>query len=70
MNYGDVGFVVRAFDFMPVMVVFWDEDDEFPAQANMLFDADITDYIHEETVCCIAGKVMERLVEEAGLNIE
>lgn len=70
INYGDVGFVVRAFDFMPVMVVFWDEDDEFPAQANMLFDADITDYIHEETVCCIAGEVMERLVEEAGLNME
>lgn len=70
VNYGDVGFVVRSFDFMPVMVVFWDEDDEFPAQANMLFDADITDYIHEETVCCIAGEVMERLIEEAGLNME
>jgi len=67
VNYGDVGFVVRAFEFMPVMVVFWDEDDEFPAQANMLFDENITDYIHEETVCCIAGEIMERLAEEAEL---
>lgn len=70
VNYGDVGFVVHSFDFMPVMVVFWDADDEFEAQANMLFDADITDYIHEETVCCIAGEVIERLAEEAGLITE
>ena len=67
VSYGDVGFIFRTFDFMPVMVVFWDADDEFEAQANLLFDADITDFIHEETVCCIAGELMARLAEEAGL---
>ena len=61
----DAGFIIRAFDFMPVMLVFWDGDDEFGAQANLLFDADITDFIHEETVCCIAGALMHRLREIA-----
>lgn len=64
---GDVGFILRAFDFMPVMLAFWDGDDEFAAQANLLFDADVTDFIHEETVCCVAGALMRRLRELAGV---
>lgn len=66
-GYGDAGFIIRAFDFMPVMLVFWDGDDEFEAQANLLFDADITDFTHEESVCCIAGALMHRLREIAGV---
>ncbi len=65
---GDVGYVFYAFEkIMPVMMVFWDGDDEFPAQANILFDADITDFLHEETVCCIGGDLIDRLVEIAGI---
>ncbi|MBQ8026386.1 MAG: DUF3786 domain-containing protein [Oscillospiraceae bacterium] len=67
ISTGDVGYVIHAFDWMPVMTVFWDGDEEFPAQANLLFDARITDYLHEESVCCIAGDLMERLREEAEL---
>ena len=63
---GDAGYILRAFDFMPVMLVFWDGDDEFGAQANLLFDARITDFTHEESVCCIAGALMHRLQELAG----
>ena len=50
------------------MVVFWDGDDEFKAQANILFDADITDFLHEETVVCIGADLVKRLCEEAGLG--
>lgn len=64
---GDAGYILRAFDFMPVMLVFWDGDDEFGAQANLLFDANITDFTHEESVCCIAGALMHRLRELAGV---
>lgn len=65
---GDVGYVINAFQWMPVTMVFWDADEEFEAQANLLFDADITDFIHEETVCCIAGDLIRRLKEEAGID--
>ena len=68
IEHSDVGFIIHAFEFMPVMLVFWDGDDEFEAQANLLFDANITDFIHEETVCCIAGELMQRLKEQAGLD--
>ena len=65
---GDAGYVVRAFPWMPLTVIFWDRDDEFDAQANMLFDADITDFLHEETVVCVASDFVRRLGEEAGLG--
>ena len=53
---------------MRLEVVFWDGDEEFPAQANILFDGDITDFLHEETVVCVAADLFRRLVEEAGLS--
>ena len=68
IRQGDVGYVIEAFSWMPVTILFWDGDDEFEAQANMLFDADITDYIHEETVCCIASCLASRLAQEAGFS--
>ena len=68
IRQGDVGYVIHAFDCVPVTVVFWDGDEEFEAQANILFDADITDFIHEETVCCIGSDAVRRLAEEAGLG--
>lgn len=68
IRQGDVGYVIHAFDCMPVTVVFWDGDEEFDAQANILFDANITDYLHEETVVCLASDLVRRLTEEAGIR--
>lgn len=64
ISQSDAGFLFRAFDCMPVMLLFWDGDEEFDAQANLLFDAEITDFIHEETVCCIAGHLMHLLKQK------
>ncbi len=68
IRQGDVGYVINAFDCMPLTVLFWDGDEEFEAQANILFDADITDFIHEETVVCIASDLVRRLAEESGIR--
>ena len=65
---GDVGYIIHAFDWMPVMMIFWDGDDEFDAQATLLFDANITDFIHEESVVGIGADLVRRLREEAGLS--
>ncbi len=68
LRQGDAGYRIHAFDCMPLEFIFWDGDDEFPAQANMLFDADITDFLHEETVVCVGDELLRRLLEEAGLT--
>lgn len=68
IRQGDVGYVIHAFDCMPLTMLFWDGDEEFEAQANILFDADITDFIHEESVVCVAADLVRRLSEEAGVQ--
>ena len=50
---GDVGYVLPVFPFLNIAVLFWDKDEEFEAQANMLFDSEITEFMHEENVVCV-----------------
>ena len=37
--YGDAGAELRPLPRLPVTLVFWREDDEFPARSELLFDA-------------------------------
>jgi len=58
---GDAGGVLEIFPALRLAVTFWDADDEFPAQANLLFDSNITDYLHEENVVCVASDAVRFL---------
>lgn len=40
---------------------FWDADEDFPAQTQILVDRKITDYIHFETVGCLISDLLEKL---------
>lgn len=64
----DAGWQVDAFACIPVRFLFWDGDDEFPAQGNLLFDTSATDFIHQESIVTIAMATLQRLVELAGLE--
>ena len=64
------GFCLWAFDCMPVHVHFWDGDEEFPAQANMLFDESAVDFIHIESVVTIGMECLERLAKTAALPVK
>lgn len=65
---GDVGYVLPIFPFLNIAVLFWDEDEEFSAQANMLFDSNITDFMHEENVVGVASDAVYYLTLAAGLD--
>ena len=65
----DVGFQINAFDCIPVQFYFWDGDDEFPAQANILFDYSCTDFIHVESIVTIATEGVRRIAECAGVSL-
>lgn len=64
----DAGFQAMAFGCMPIRFLFWDGDEELPAQATILFDEKITDFTHEETVIGIGGDLVNRLFSAAGLK--
>ena len=67
---GDVGYQVEAFACIPLRVLFWEGDDEFPAQANLLFDRSATDFIHSESIVSIAMAGLYRLAKLAGLPLD
>ena len=60
--------VLPVFPFLNIAVLFWDGDEEFDPQANMLFDSKITQFMHEEDVVCVAADVVKYLSEAAGLK--
>lgn len=64
---GDVGYVLPVFPFLNIAVLFWDKDEEFDAQANMVFDSEITEFMHEENVVCVAADAVYYLTRAAGL---
>ena len=67
---GDVGYVLPVFPFLNIAVLFWDKDEEFEAQANMLFDTEITEFMHEENVVCVAADAVYYLTLAAGMTPE
>lgn len=61
LSKGDVSYEFRAFPQIPLQLIFWDQDEDFPAQVQVLFDQQVTDYIHFETTGCIISDLLEQL---------
>lgn len=70
VKQGDAGYIILAFDCIPMQYLFWDGDDEFSAQANILYDYSVTDYIHVESTVSLATEGILRLAEVAGLELK
>lgn len=61
---GDVSEEFSVFPFLKVQLVFWDADEDFPAQVQILVDSGITDYISAETVGCIIADLFDAIEAE------
>lgn len=54
---------IDVFDFLPVIVQYWDADEEFPAVLKFMVDENIQDFMHFETVMFMLGHVLDRIRE-------
>ena len=61
---GDVSSLIPLFDFMPVMVQFWDADEEFDAVLKIMWDRNTLDFMHFETTFYAASHLLKRLTEQ------
>ena len=61
LTSGDVAHEFEAFPSVHLRLVFWDADEDFPAQAQILVDQCVTDYLHYETVGCLIADLLEKL---------
>ncbi|MFZ0612913.1 MAG: DUF3786 domain-containing protein [Desulfobacterales bacterium] len=58
---GDAGFDFTVFPKVPLRLILWQGDDEFPPDASILFDETAGEYLSPEDAAWLAGMVVYRL---------
>ena len=59
---GDVGFEFDVFPKVPMQIILYTGDDEFPAEANILFDRSVKRILSPEDIAWMAGMQVYRLI--------
>ncbi len=67
---GDVAAVLWAFPFLPVTFQYWEGDDEFPPSLKFMYDENILDYMHFETVFFMTAHILKRMEETAECYVQ
>ncbi|MFH1351137.1 MAG: DUF3786 domain-containing protein [Pseudomonadota bacterium] len=65
-DQGDISVAVKALPLVPVALIIWRGDEEFPPEGNILFDRNISDILSAEDVAWLSGMVVYPLVGMAG----
>jgi len=63
---GDVGVKIQAFPLVPLALVLWKGDKDFPPEGNVLFDASISSYFPIEDIVILAETVVWKLIKAKG----
>jgi len=63
VDFGDVAVSINAFSRVPITIVLWQGDEEFPAQGDILFDAAISDYLSTYDVTVLCESIIWKLVK-------
>lgn len=59
----DVAYQFSAFPQVSLQLLFWDADEDFPAQVQVLVDKYITNYVHLETTGCMISDLFIGLTQ-------
>lgn len=60
---GDVAYRLYPFEFLPMILQFWNSDEEFDANLKIMWDEHVLDYVHFETAQFIVSHVLQRIRE-------
>lgn len=64
LDHGDAAYRLELFPFLPVILRFWDADDEFPPSLQILADQNTLNYMHYETLMFALGHLFRHIKEE------
>jgi hypothetical protein len=62
VDYGDVAVEISGFKLVPVTIVLWRGDEEFPPRGNILFDDTISGYLSTYDITVLCENITWRLV--------
>ena len=61
-EFGDASVTINAFPKVPITLVIWKGDNEFPPDANITFDNTITDYLSVEDITVICEIITWKMI--------
>jgi hypothetical protein len=61
-DQGDISVVVQALPLVPVALILWKGDDEFPPEGTILFDRSVSDILSAEDIAWLAGMIIYPLM--------
>lgn len=62
LSHGDAGFMFRALPKVPLAVVYWAGDDEFPPNANVLFDGSAGHYLSTDGLAVLGRELCSKII--------
>jgi hypothetical protein len=62
-DYGDTAVTIPAFSRVPITLVLWRGDAEFPPNANILFDSTVLDFLSAEDINVLCQTIVWQLVK-------
>ena len=63
VDYGDVAVTISAFSRVPITLILWRGDEEFPPEGSILFDATVSDYLSTEDINVLCEIITWKLVK-------
>ncbi len=70
VDQGDLGMVINTFPRLPLLFIIWRGDEEFEANARILFDLSATSYLNAFELRMLCGEVVNRLIGIADGRLE
>ncbi len=61
-DYGDTAVTINAFSRVPITIILWRGDYELAPQANVVFDATISDYLPTEDITVLCETIVWKLI--------
>jgi len=66
LNMGDAAYSFKITPRIPVAVLYWRGDDEFPPESKILYDRTITEHLASDIIYALAVGICERLGKPLG----
>jgi hypothetical protein len=64
-GFGDVAYIVQALPRIPIMVNYWQGDEDFPSTCKLLFDETVSCYLPTEACAILGGMLARRLIKSS-----
>ncbi len=64
LSFGDAAFMVRALPRVPLAIVYWLGDEEFPPHASVLFDASAGHYLSTDALAVLGRELCSKVIAQ------